>query len=94
MTKTIFSTLFFLLTLSTSYAAEEAAQAQAPAIEAPANPESVTSNQLENPAPSNNNQENIPRESNIQTNNDKLLDYRYCLDLKTNQEISHCRYKK
>lgn len=26
--------------------------------------------------------------------NDNHVDYRYCLDLKTNQEIAACRYKK
>ena len=26
--------------------------------------------------------------------NDKHIDYRYCLELKTNREISECRYKK
>ena len=32
--------------------------------------------------------------TNIKPNNDKLSDYRYCLDLKSDLEIAKCRYKK
>ena len=29
-----------------------------------------------------------------QLNDDQHVDYRYCLELKTNREIAECRYKK
>lgn len=38
--------------------------------------------------------ETTEQASNIKPNNDKLFDYRYCLDLKTGLEIAKCRYKK
>jgi len=30
----------------------------------------------------------------LQPNNDKLVDYRYCLDFKNDKDIAECRYKK
>lgn len=33
-------------------------------------------------------------ENNNQPVNDNHIDYRYCLDLKTDREIAECRYKK
>jgi hypothetical protein len=32
--------------------------------------------------------------SNTRPVNDNHVDYRYCLELKTNREIAECRYKK
>jgi len=35
-----------------------------------------------------------PAASKTQPNNNRLVDFRYCLELKTNREITECRYKK
>lgn len=82
MLKTIFPILLLLLFVGTSHAADEnpiAAQTENPEQTLPVIPESPTTNQTI---------------GIHQPNNDKLTDYRYCLELKSNIEVIRCRYKK
>lgn len=83
--------IFFLLplavflSLSAAQGAEQPAAEPVPAQTLPANSDASISPEreaLQQPA------------SDIRPNNDNLVDYRYCLELKTNQEIAECRYKK
>ncbi len=89
--KIIFSLLplAIFLTLSAAHAAEQPADPSAAdpvtAQTLPVDPDASISPQreaMQQPA------------SDIRPNNDNLVDYRYCLELKTNQEIAECRYKK
>lgn len=68
----------------------DAKQEAAPQAKTPKAPKEVeVQAQQENPV-----SETTQHASNIKPNNDKLFDYRYCLELKTDLEIAKCRYKK
>lgn len=80
--------------MGTAYAAQEAAQPAAAAVPAQTLPAS-TDRATSPDRPDNPDKESASRPAgNLQPNNDKLDDYRYCLELKTNLEIANCRYKK
>lgn len=82
--------LAVFITLPTARAADQQSAEFTPAQTMPANPEEVAS-PVEAPASS---METQRPAANLRPNNDNLVDYRYCLELKTNQEIAECRYKK
>jgi hypothetical protein len=68
----------------------DAKQEAVPQVKNPETPkEAEMQTQQENPV-----SETSEHPSDIKPNNDKLFDYRYCLDLKTDLEIAKCRYKK
>ncbi len=79
---------------------KEAVKQSAPA----ANTDKETAQQAAAPAsvkedmqqsiPSDTAQQAITQSTNSRPINDNHVDYRYCLDLKTNREIAECRYKK
>ena len=76
--------LAVFLSLSAVQAAEQTAE-PVTAQTLPADPDaSISQEKAALPQPA----------SNTQPVNDNHVDYRYCLELKTNQEIAECRYKK
>lgn len=82
MLKNVIFTALSLTAIVASHTIQASDQAPAEPATAqtiPANPDNEAAKQ---PAPT------------PQPNNDKLFDYRYCLELKTDREIAECRYKK
>lgn len=88
MLKTIFPPLLLLLAMGTAFAAQHSDQAATAAL--PAQTPSANPDKPANPDKESTSQS----ASTPQPNSDKLDDYRYCLELKTNREIANCRYKK
>lgn len=85
----MFKNIFFacllqltLITITTAYAAEPADEELVAAEVIPASPEKEAPKQTTRTV------------TDTRPINDNHVDYRHCLDLKTNPEIIACRYKK
>jgi hypothetical protein len=83
MLKNIFFALPFLIALVISNAIQAADQAPDEAVLAETIPAMPPEKEAVKQAV-----------TNTRPINDNHVDYRYCLELKTNREISECRYKK
>jgi hypothetical protein len=93
MLKIIFVTTLFLLVPQLGHAGE-AVQAAEIEQDAPSVPSTQASTAASHPSVLPEHTSSATTADSQRTNNDKLTDYRHCLDLKTNIEIIKCRYKK
>jgi membrane-bound lytic murein transglycosylase B len=77
-------------------AVKQAVPAENPAKETaqPAAAPAPAKEEMQQATPSDTAQQTVAPTSNTRPINDNHVDYRYCLDLKTNREIAECRYKK